>query len=185
MFGLSFGELLLLVTVAIVVIGPEEMPKVLRTAGLLAGRLRRMAIDVRAQSGIDEVLREGSLTEDIAEIRKLAQADFLSPATRARPPQPGPPPEVVEVAVLRDREFPREGADAYDATPDTAILYAAHRTLSPLARDPLYVAGDATAVLPPPEEPAPAGPPEPVEATESHERPAAPDAGARAPGEAS
>jgi sec-independent protein translocase protein TatB len=151
-FGLSFGELCLLVIVAIVVIGPKDMPRVLRQAGQFAARLRRMVVDVRAQSGIDEVLREGSLREDFAEIRKLAQADFLSPATRARPPTPvaaAIDAAPVEVTVYREREQPREGPDAYGATPDTAILYAAHVTYSPFATDPLYVTGDPLGVVPP------------------------------------
>jgi sec-independent protein translocase protein TatB len=151
-FGLSFGELCVLVIVAIVVIGPKDMPKVLRKAGQLANKIRRMASDVRTQSGIDEVLRAGGLNEDIAEIRKLAQADFLSPV--ARPPAGGYSDPAGETAIVREREYPREGADSYDATPDTAILYASASAPSPLARDPLYVMGDANASLPSPDDPA-------------------------------
>ena len=45
MFGLSFGEICVLVIVAIVVIGPKDMPVVLRKAGQLAGRIRRGEYD--------------------------------------------------------------------------------------------------------------------------------------------
>src|SRR5678816_952241 len=76
MFGLSFGELVVLIIVAVVVIGPRDLPKVLRKLGQWAGKLRRMAADMRAQSGIDEVLREGTLREDIAEIRRLARGEL-------------------------------------------------------------------------------------------------------------
>ena len=82
MFGLSFGELCVLVIVAVIVIGPKDMPKVLRKAGEWAGKMRRMASDIRAQSGIDEVLRAEGLNKDLAEIRRFAQADFLDPAPR-------------------------------------------------------------------------------------------------------
>jgi len=143
-FGLSFGELCVLVIVAIVVIGPKDMPKVLRKAGQLAGKLRRMATDVRTQSGIDEVLRAGSINEDLNEIRKLAQGDFLSPVARAAGAIYGDG----EVSIVREREYPREGADSYGALPDTAILYAREAIASPLARDPLYVVGDADAAMP-------------------------------------
>jgi sec-independent protein translocase protein TatB len=145
-FGLSFGELCVLMVVAIVVIGPKDMPKVLRKAGQLAAKLRRMASDVRTQSGIDEVLRADGLHEDIAEIRKLAQADFLAPT--ARPSTRAELPADGELVGSREKEYPRDGADAYGAVPDTAFLYANNSSASPLARDPLYVAGDADAVLP-------------------------------------
>lgn len=155
MFGLSFGELCLLIIVAIVVIGPKDMPKVLRKAGQLAARLRRMATDVRAQSGIDEVLRADGLHQDLAEIRKLAQADFLSPIAR---PAPSPSPIVqpsdvdpLENPVVREREYPSAGPDNYDAVPDSAILYHLHSIPSPLAKDPLYVLGDPNGVVPEPE----------------------------------
>lgn len=146
MFGLSFGELCVLVIVAIVVIGPKDMPKVLRKAGQLAGKFRRMASDVRTQSGIDEVLRAGNLDEDIAEIRKLAQADFLSPVARAAGAYSGDG----QISVVREREYPREGADSYGALPDTAILYSREAIASPLAQDALYVMGDAAIPIPAP-----------------------------------
>ena len=159
MFGLSFGELCLLVIVAIIVIGPKDMPVVLRKAGQLAGRIRRMASDVRSQSGIDDVLRAGGLNEDIAEIRKLAQADFLSPVARAAGAYSGDG----EISVVREREYPREGADSYGALPDTAILYAREAIASPLAQDSLYVMGDATLPI----VPAPPGLPVPDPSKES------------------
>jgi hypothetical protein len=48
------------------------MPRYLRKAGEFAGKLRRMAYDMRAKSGIDEVLRSEGIGSDIAEIRRLA-----------------------------------------------------------------------------------------------------------------
>jgi sec-independent protein translocase protein TatB len=145
-FGLSFGELCVLVIVAIVVIGPKDMPKVLRRAGQMAGKLRRMANDLRVQSGIDEVLRAGGIGDDLKEIRKLAQGDFLNPITRAigTTALSGDGLEVV-----REREYPREGADSYGAVPDTAILYSRGAVASPLATDALYVTGDPDGPLPP------------------------------------
>src|SRR6478672_1488131 len=73
---MSFGELAIVVIVALVVMGPKELPKVLRKLGQWAGKLRRMAADLRAQSGIDEALRTEGLDDDIAEIRKLARGEL-------------------------------------------------------------------------------------------------------------
>jgi sec-independent protein translocase protein TatB len=175
-FGMSFGELCVLVIVAIVVIGPKDLPRYLRKAGQLAGKLRRMATDVRAQSGIDDVLRSEGLGKDIAEIRRLTSGDFIK-STAASPFAPASaagvasvsgatgaalagtvgtsePLQANEIEIVREREYPREGADSYGAIPDTAIVYAHGLPVSALAKDPLYVVGDADAPLPPP-------PPEP------------------------
>lgn len=48
MFDISFGELALIGLVALVVLGPERLPKVARTAGHLLGRLQRYVTDVKA-----------------------------------------------------------------------------------------------------------------------------------------
>jgi sec-independent protein translocase protein TatB len=47
-FDFSFGELLVIGVVALVVIGPEKLPKVARTGGALFGRLQRYVSDVKA-----------------------------------------------------------------------------------------------------------------------------------------
>jgi sec-independent protein translocase protein TatB len=173
-FGLSFGEICVLVIVAIVVIGPKDLPKALRKAGQLAGKVRRMATDVRTQSGIDEVLREGSLHEDIAEIRKLAQADFLAPVAHARLNDAGSygSDASMDIPIVREREYPREGADGYGAMPDTAVLYAQQSKPSALASDPLYMLGDASATLAPPEPTAAS--PEPLSPAQEPPAPPAP-----------
>ncbi len=148
---MSFGELCVLVIVAIVVIGPKDLPRYLRKAGQMAGKLRRMATDVRAQSGIDEVLRSEGLTKDIAEIRRLASGDFIASTVAGVQGSMSTAPVPTSIAIVREREYPREGADSYGAIPDTAIVYARGLPISALAGDPLYVVGDPDAPLPPPE----------------------------------
>ncbi|HMM55819.1 MAG TPA: Sec-independent protein translocase protein TatB [Candidatus Desulfobacillus sp.] len=48
MFDIGFSELLVIALVALVVIGPERLPRVARTAGHLLGRLQRYVSDVKA-----------------------------------------------------------------------------------------------------------------------------------------
>ena len=55
MFGIGFPELLLIGVVALIVIGPERMPKVARTVGAWAGRLNRYTAQVKAD--IDREMR--------------------------------------------------------------------------------------------------------------------------------
>jgi sec-independent protein translocase protein TatB len=171
-FGLSFGELVVLLIVAVVVLGPKELPKYLRKAGQMAGRLRRMASEMREKSGIDEVLRTEGIDRDLAEIRRLARGELggvasavrsvtdplrpVIPATAettnplaltgapTKPVDPYVPTQLPAVVTLdREREYPREGADSYGALPDTAVVYEGGLPASPLAGDALYARGEA------------------------------------------
>lgn len=47
MFGLSFSELLIIGVVALIVLGPERLPKVARTIGHLMGRAQRYMNDIK------------------------------------------------------------------------------------------------------------------------------------------
>jgi len=58
MFDVGFSELIVIGIVALVVIGPERLPKVARTAGLLLGRVQRYVSDVKA-----DISREMQLDE--------------------------------------------------------------------------------------------------------------------------
>ena len=48
MFDIGFSEMMVIGVVALVVIGPERLPKVARTAGALFGRMQRYVADVKA-----------------------------------------------------------------------------------------------------------------------------------------
>ena len=48
MFDVGFSEIILIMVVALVVVGPERLPKLARTAGLYLGRMRRMVATVKA-----------------------------------------------------------------------------------------------------------------------------------------
>lgn len=58
MFDIGFSELVVIGIVALVVIGPERLPKVARTAGLLFGRLQRYVATVKS-----DISREMELSE--------------------------------------------------------------------------------------------------------------------------
>jgi len=61
MFGVDSSELLLVALVALIVIGPKDLPKAMRTVGGLIGRARGMARHFR--SGLDTMMREAELEE--------------------------------------------------------------------------------------------------------------------------
>jgi sec-independent protein translocase protein TatB len=61
MFDIGYSELLLIAVVALIVIGPKDLPRVMRTVGHWVGRARGMARHFR--SGIDTMMREAELEE--------------------------------------------------------------------------------------------------------------------------
>ncbi len=58
MFDVSFSELMVIAVVALVVIGPERLPKVARTVGHLLGRLQRYVTTVKADINREMQLEE-------------------------------------------------------------------------------------------------------------------------------
>lgn len=68
MFDVSFSELLVIAVVALIVIGPEKLPKVARTLGALSGRMQRYIAQVK-----EEVNRETRF-EDLQQLQSEIQA---------------------------------------------------------------------------------------------------------------
>ena len=58
MFDIGFSELLVIGLVALIVIGPEKLPRVARTVGLLIGRLQRYVADVKSDINREVELEE-------------------------------------------------------------------------------------------------------------------------------
>lgn len=58
MFGIDFSELMVILVVALIVIGPERLPKVARTCGHLLGRAQRYIKGVKADISRDMAVEE-------------------------------------------------------------------------------------------------------------------------------
>lgn len=69
MFDMSWSELLVIVVVAVVVVGPKDLPRLMRTAGQWAGRARSMADQFRRS--FDDMARQSELDELRREVQKL------------------------------------------------------------------------------------------------------------------
>ena len=124
MFDIGFSELMVIAVVALIVIGPERLPKVARTLGHLVGRMQRYVNDVKAdiarEMQLDELKKlqaqmqdaassfEQSVTKEVsateAELTKIAQEANPMPAPSAETPStttaaasaelPAPAPEL-------------------------------------------------------------------------------------------
>ncbi len=111
MLDMSWGEVMLIGGVALIVIGPKDLPKALRTVGQVTSKLRRMAGEFQMQfneaireaeldevrkevDGIRDTMRGGSMFNPVQTIR-----DELRGAVEGRTPKPEipatlPAPEV-------------------------------------------------------------------------------------------
>lgn len=78
MFDVGASELLMIVIVAVVVIGPKDMPMALRTAGRWIGKIRRLSGHFR--SGLDAMVREAELEDMERKWREQNEAIMKSSA---------------------------------------------------------------------------------------------------------
>jgi sec-independent protein translocase protein TatB len=72
MFDFDVGKLFIIGIVALIVIGPKELPRVLRQVGQTLGKLRRMSADFQKQ--FMDAMHEADLADLKAEAEKLSQA---------------------------------------------------------------------------------------------------------------
>ena len=122
MFDIGAGELLVILIVAVIVIGPKDLPLAMRTAGRWIGKMRRISAHFR--SGIDTMVREAELEEmekkwkaQNEEIMRRSAA--LTEAEAGAPVMTGPPP------VLEKPPAPETPAPAAPDTPATPARGAA------------------------------------------------------------
>jgi sec-independent protein translocase protein TatB len=125
-FGIGASELMIIAVVALIVVGPRELPKVLRAVGRFVNQLRSMAGEFQKhldaamrETGIEEVKKDvksltsftmpNSIGKEVsetfskqgAELKRLLEAKDTTPAeTVASPALPegdGPPPEEAKI----------------------------------------------------------------------------------------
>ena len=115
MFDIGWSEVLVIAVVAVVVVGPKELPRMLRSFGKTMGMVRRTANDFKRQ--FNEALREAEREADLEDTRKQLQAitknnplkdvekdlNSVMRGTSAQDPKPAPSPEPEKSA-----DHPRE-----------------------------------------------------------------------------
>ncbi|MBV7264896.1 Sec-independent protein translocase protein TatB [Erythrobacter ani] len=131
MFDIGAAELLVIVIVAILVIGPKEMPRAMRTAGRWIGQVRKVSAHFR--TGIDAMVREAEL-EDMEKKWKAQNEEIMkrtaitaengadTPVMTGPPPlstDDGPDPEADDPAPKVSAESRQPKAD--DAAPELPL----------------------------------------------------------------
>jgi len=123
MFDIGFSELLLIAIVALIVIGPQQLPRVARTVGHLFGRMQRYVNDVKAditremelqelkklQASMEDTARSmhdsvnRSVSDTESELNKIALSAQPAPDPTSDTPLPAP-----EVPASAQGELPLE-----------------------------------------------------------------------------
>ena len=121
MFDVSLSELMVIAVVALVVIGPERLPKVARTAGHLLGRLQRyvntVKSDINREMQLEELKKlqqtvtdqvksmESSVTHEMREIETSVGNSIAPPSVEPVADAAVPPAPTLETAdsVAKDK----------------------------------------------------------------------------------
>ena len=97
MFDVGASEFLLIIIVAVVVIGPKDLPLALRTAGRWIGKIRRVSGHFR--SGIETMIREAELQEMEQKWREQNEAIMQAHPVLPENPDLHPPAASAEAGV--------------------------------------------------------------------------------------
>jgi sec-independent protein translocase protein TatB len=82
MFDVSFSELLVIAVVALLVIGPEKLPKVARTVGAFTGRMQRYMAQIKEEVNREMHFEElQKLQQEIKQSVEKAQSSINQQAT--------------------------------------------------------------------------------------------------------
>lgn len=126
MFGFSWGEIGIIMAVALIAIGPKDLPVAIRTVTGLIKKARGLAAEF--QGHVDEMMREANVTDVVGDIKKATSITKNIPAAMARSLDPDgllgasakdldammakytPPAEVEEVAPDAPRFIPPDAA---------------------------------------------------------------------------
>lgn len=127
--GVGFEEMILLVLVAIVVIGPKDLPLMMRKFGRFTGKMRAMAFEFK--QGIDELGRQAELDELRKEVAALKSHTGLEDIKR----------EFEQDRIDLEKDVNSAMVDPAPAPTPAPALAAAGTAAHPAAPKPLPYAG--------------------------------------------
>lgn len=142
MFDLSWGEMGIIAVVALVVLGPKELPNALRTMNMLMKNARKLAGEF--QSGVNEIIREADLDEarkKLQEVQSLNKNQIQNAIEKAVDPT-GEMKSALTIAddptgpARTEITKPAESTAAIESGEDDAVEIAAAQPVSLPAADP-------------------------------------------------
>ncbi|WP_106753183.1 Sec-independent protein translocase protein TatB [Pannonibacter carbonis] len=162
MFDIGWTELLVIAVVAIIVVGPKDLPRMLRAFGQTIGKMRRMANEF--QSTFNDALKEAEREADVLDMKKTVEE--AAKGVKDFDPLADLKKSIAPVSVAS----PEASGAAKAAVPDEGAANAAGATVPPVA-----AAAEVPVIAPAVAEPEPAavaspaatGQAEPVAGTEA------------------
>ena len=115
MFGIDSSELAVVVILALIFIGPKDLPRVLRTVGYWVGRARGMARHFTA--GIENMVREAELEEMEKRWREENDRIMSLHPPEAHYPEPGQPDPMPTIAEVPEPTLPFDETQPEDELP--------------------------------------------------------------------
>ncbi len=128
MFNIGIGELAVICIILIIAVGPERLPTMMKTVGKTVRALRQASRDIRAQSGIDELMRDEMFDARPPARRPIAPIEAPAMVSRVpgstfqlqTPPSAAPEPGAVpgaEVAAAPKATSPAASAEPIADSP--------------------------------------------------------------------
>ena len=147
MFDIAWSELLLIAVVALIFIGPKELPQVLHSLGRMTAKLRRTADDFRRQ--FEDSVREAGyedLHKNIQDFRSLNPANQLKDGiaraiNQEYTPKPASPPAQTAPAALPEAEIKLQEDARTNATAEASPSSSALQ--KPEEATPVAISGGA------------------------------------------
>jgi len=134
MFDIGWGELVVIGVVALIAIGPKELPGVLRSVGQWTGKIRRMASEFQGQ--FQEAMREAEMADvkkqvdqltstvsdytrfdPLAQARKEVDDAFKDVSLDGKPAEPATGPASASAAIEPPQPEPASAVSAEPAVP--------------------------------------------------------------------
>jgi sec-independent protein translocase protein TatB len=115
MFGFDSAEVAIIAVLALVFIGPKELPKVMRTVGYWVGRVRGMARHFTA--GIEDMVRQAELEEMEKKWREENERIMRLHPANAEYPEPGQPDPMPPVSEMPEPRLPFDERQPGDELP--------------------------------------------------------------------
>ena len=119
MFGIGIPEIILIALVALLGVGPKNLPVTLRALGRGVREFRKASLELRREAGVDDVVDEVTrpLREGLSGIEQDVMRD--------------PPPKAKALSADTSMEYPEGGPDDYGALPENAMYYPEDATDEP------------------------------------------------------
>ncbi len=137
MFDLDISKMIIVGVVALAVIPPKDLPRVMRTVGQTVGKMRRMAAEFQGQ--FMEAMREVEREADLDSVKK----EFQAISDQAKIDTSFDPVGMMRDDITKAVEPPAETGAAHIAAPEIGVSEVALASSEPAADPPAAVPAEA------------------------------------------